>query len=101
MVASHTNTWTADSVKLKNEGSPNLYKDYSILKYGDAIKSDIDIDSLYFNYRLEAQEFGKDNWIGLLIILKKIIATRHAFDLIYMLVCAKFDIIYIINKSHI
>lgn len=59
LVASHTNTWDGTNVKLRNQQSPDLYKDYSILKYGDAIKDSIDIKSNSFEYRLEAQEFGK------------------------------------------
>lgn len=59
MVASHTNSWTADNVKLRNPNSPSLYNDYSILKYADVIKNDIEVEGLTFEYRLEAQNFGE------------------------------------------
>jgi len=59
LVASHTNTWTADNVKLRNANSPNLYNDYSILQYGDVIKNNIEVEGLTFEYRLEAQNVGK------------------------------------------
>ncbi|XP_032229700.2 uncharacterized protein LOC5505409 [Nematostella vectensis] len=63
LVTSHTNTWTADNVRLRNEGSPSLTSDYSILKYADGIKDDINIVGASFEYRLEAQSRGR--WGGI------------------------------------
>ena len=58
LVASHTNSWTAQNVLLKNAGSPQLYGDYSILKHADSIKDNINVAGLKFQYRLEAQDRG-------------------------------------------
>ena len=59
IVSSHTNDWTANSVKERNPGSPDLFKDYSILKYADKIKESYLIKEATFQYRLEAQTRGK------------------------------------------
>lgn len=59
LVASHTNSWTAANVLLRNAESPNLYQDYSILKYGDKIKDNLNVEGLSFEYRLEAQRRGE------------------------------------------
>ncbi|EDO47884.1 predicted protein [Nematostella vectensis] len=62
LVSSHTNTWTAGNLRLRNEGSPSLTSDYSILKYADDIKNDANIVGNTFEYRLEAQNRGR--WGG-------------------------------------
>lgn len=59
LVASHTNSWTTANVLLRNAKSPNLYQDYSILKYGDKIKDNLNVEGLSFEYRLEAQSRGE------------------------------------------
>ena len=56
LVASHTNSWTENNVILRN--SPKLYDDYSILKYADSIKDNINVGGTKFEYRLEAQSRG-------------------------------------------
>ena len=58
VVASHTNSWTAQNVRLRNADSPQLYGDYSILKHADSIKADINVGGSKFEYRLEAQSRG-------------------------------------------
>lgn len=60
LVASHTNTWTADNVNLRNAASPDLYKDYSILSHADTIKDNVNVEGLSLEYRLEAQSFGEN-----------------------------------------
>ena len=59
LVASHTNSWKAQNVRLRNENFPQLYGDYSILKHADVIKDNINIVGSKFEYRLEAQSRGK------------------------------------------
>ena len=59
LVSSHTNKWTAGKVHLNNKDNPNLYHDYSILKYADQMKNNYLIKDDFFEYRLEAQRFGK------------------------------------------
>ena len=59
LVASHTNSWTAQNVRLRNADSPQLYGDYSILKHADGIKANINVAGSKFEYRLEAQSRGK------------------------------------------
>lgn len=59
LVTSHTNEWTKDNVELKNEDKPSLISDYSILKYADDIKNELNIVGTKFEYRLEAQRPGK------------------------------------------
>lgn len=61
LVASHTNSWTENNVILRN--SPKLYDDYSILKYADSIKDNINVGGTKFEYRLEAQSRGR--WGGI------------------------------------
>jgi len=63
LVASHTNSWTAQNVILRNANSPTLYGDYSILKHADSIKDNINVAGLKFEYRLEAQSRGR--WGGI------------------------------------
>lgn len=63
LVASHTNSWTDRNVLLRNENSPNLYGDYSILKHADSIKNNINVAGSQFEYRLEAQNPGR--WGGI------------------------------------
>ena len=58
LVSSHTNSWTADNVKLRNSKSPRLDDDYSMLTYADSIKNNVNIKGLTFEYRLEAQSRG-------------------------------------------
>ena len=58
LVASHTNSWTAQNVILRNANSPTLHGDYSILKHADSIKDNINVAGLKFEYRLEAQSRG-------------------------------------------
>ena len=43
LVTSHTNSWTAQNVKLRNVNSPKLTDDYSILQYADSIKDNIKV----------------------------------------------------------
>ena len=58
IVSSHSNTWTSDNVRLRNEDKPNTMEDYSILKHGDALKRSYLISENTFQYRLEAQTMG-------------------------------------------
>jgi hypothetical protein len=58
LVTSHTNTWTAENVLLRNSKSPNLLKDFSILSRADDIKNNIYVSGQTFEYRLEAQSRG-------------------------------------------
>lgn len=57
LVTSHTNTWNSNTIKKKNEWNPSLTSDYSILYKANDIKSTS--VGATFEYRLEAQEFGK------------------------------------------
>lgn len=57
MVTSHTNTWKARTIKKRNRFKPSLTSDYSILYKANDIK-DTSVGAT-FEYRLEAQEFGK------------------------------------------
>ncbi|XP_066014989.1 uncharacterized protein [Pocillopora verrucosa] len=63
LVTSHTNSWTAQNVKLRNANSPKLTDDYSILQYADSIKDNIKVAGSTFEYRLEAQSRGR--WGGI------------------------------------
>ena len=58
LVSSHMNSWTETNVKLRNQDKPSLSQDYSILKYGDAIKRSYLISSSTFEYKLEAHTRG-------------------------------------------
>jgi len=58
LVTSHTNTWTADDVTLRNPDKPSLTADFSILKYADDIKNHLNVIGGKFEYRLEAQRPG-------------------------------------------
>lgn len=60
LVSSHTNTWTPENVRLRNEEKPSLKTDYSILKHADHIKYNYLIAETTFEYRLEAHSRGKD-----------------------------------------
>ena len=59
IVSSHTNSWTSDNVKLRSEATPDLKKDYSILKYANYLKRSYLIKDMKFEYRLEANTMGK------------------------------------------
>lgn len=59
LVTSHTNEWTKANVDFKNVDKPSLINDYSILKYADYIKNELNIVGTKFEYRLEAQRPGK------------------------------------------
>ena len=59
LVTSHTSTWTADNVRLRNPRNPQIDGDYSILGYADGIKDNLNVNGTTFEYRLEAQTFGK------------------------------------------
>lgn len=61
LVSSHTNSWTAQNVQLRNADSPKLNEDYSILQYADNIKDNINVAGSKFEYRLEAQSRGNVN----------------------------------------
>jgi len=61
LVSSHTNSWTAEDVKLRNADSPKLHGDYSILQYANDIKDNINVAGSKFEYRLEAQSRGNVN----------------------------------------
>ena len=58
LVASHTNSWTANNVILRNANSPQLHSDHSILQFADSIKDNINVGGSKFEYRLEAQSRG-------------------------------------------
>ena len=58
LVTSHTNSWTKDNVIMRNAESPSLTRDYSILKYADGIKNNLNVIGSKFEYRLEAQNRG-------------------------------------------
>ena len=58
LVTSHTNSWTSENVLLRNEDTPQLKNDYSILSVADTIKSNIYVYGSTFEYRLEASEIG-------------------------------------------
>ena len=66
LVTSHTNTWTAQNVKLRNVNSPKLTDDHSILQYADSIKDNINVAGSTFEYRLEAQSQGNSMYSGYL-----------------------------------
>ena len=59
LVSSHSNTWNPDNIPLRNANSPQLFEDYSILKYGDSIKDHYLLSGKAFQYRLEADHFGR------------------------------------------
>ncbi|XP_031572100.1 uncharacterized protein LOC116306186 isoform X2 [Actinia tenebrosa] len=63
LVTSRTNTWTDQNIILRNVMSPSLSQDYSILKYADDIKNNINVVGTTFEYRLEAQTRGR--WGGI------------------------------------
>jgi len=58
LVASHRGTWSKDDVTLRNADKPSLTGDYSMLKYADVIKNNLNVVGDTFEYRLEAQERG-------------------------------------------
>ena len=58
LVTSHTNSWKAQNVKLRNANYPKLTDDFSILQYADSIKNNKDVTGTTFEYRLEAQSRG-------------------------------------------
>lgn len=60
LVTSHTNTWSSGNVKRRNENQPSLKADFSILYKADEIKDSINVKGDWFNYRIEAQERGKE-----------------------------------------
>lgn len=59
LVTSHTNTWTAKNIRMRNVGKPRLDSDYSILGKADLIKDSNKVQGGSFEYRIEAHEFGK------------------------------------------
>ncbi|XP_071836091.1 uncharacterized protein [Apostichopus japonicus] len=62
LVTSATNTgWNSSSVTVRNQHSPSLYSDYSILSYADSIKEHTVAET--FKYRIEAFERGA--WGGI------------------------------------
>ncbi|XP_074614387.1 uncharacterized protein LOC141874129 [Acropora palmata] len=63
LVASHTNSWTKRNVYLRNENTPTLNGDFSILEHADNIKNNFDVAGSKFEYRLEAQK--PDRWGGI------------------------------------
>ena len=71
LVTSHTNSWTAQNVKLRNANSPKLTDDYSILQYADSIKDNIKVAGSTFEYRLEAQSRGNSLYQGSLFPFKR------------------------------
>ena len=58
LVTSHTNSWKAQNVKLRNTNYPKLTGDFSILQYADSIKNNKEVTGNTFEYRLEAQSRG-------------------------------------------
>ena len=58
LVTSHTNSWTSKNVLLRNEGTPQLEDDYSILSRADAIKDNLNVAGESFDFRLEAEKPG-------------------------------------------
>nr|XP_047135037.1 uncharacterized protein LOC100199215 isoform X2 [Hydra vulgaris] len=62
VVSSHSNTWDDKNVWLRNIDKPDLFNDYSIFKYANELKTSYKIQDDTFNYRLEANEFGR--WGG-------------------------------------
>lgn len=58
LVTSRTNTWTAQNVRSRNQDSPSLQNDYSLLQYADDIKNSLNVIGNTFEYRLEAQNPG-------------------------------------------
>ena len=58
LVTSHTNSWKAQNVKLRNANYPKLTGDFSILQYADSIKNNKEVTGTTFEYRLEAQNRG-------------------------------------------
>ena len=60
LVTSHTNSWKAQNVKLRNANYPKLTDDFSILQYADSIKNNKEVTGTTFEYRLEAQSRGNN-----------------------------------------
>ena len=58
LVTSHTNSWKAQNVKLRNTNYPKLTGDFSILQYADSIKNNKEVTGTTYEYRLEAQSRG-------------------------------------------
>lgn len=58
LVTSHTNTWTVDNVRKRNQNQPTLNGDFSILYKGDDIKDSLNVEGEWFEYRMEANERG-------------------------------------------
>ena len=52
--------WDSSTILSKNQSSPSIVSDYSILSYGDSIKSDVGGGKL--QYRIDAVSFGR--WGG-------------------------------------
>ncbi|XP_048582654.1 uncharacterized protein LOC116601185 isoform X2 [Nematostella vectensis] len=63
LVTSFTNKWTGQKVKKNNEDKPSLKQDFSILYKADDIKNSLNVVGDNFEYRLEANEFGR--WGGI------------------------------------
>ncbi|EDO27359.1 predicted protein, partial [Nematostella vectensis] len=63
LVTSHTNTWTPSVVRKRNENKPSLDDDFSILSEADSIKDEMYVKGATFEYRIEAQQFGR--WGGI------------------------------------
>lgn len=84
MVTSSTASWTKDDVTLRNSNKPGLTGDYSILKYADVIKDDVNVVGNTFEYRLEAQERGLET----VSILKSACLFMNVFVRLCMVVCA-------------
>jgi len=59
LVTSHTNTWTAENIRMRNMNTPRIDNDYSILGKADIIKDSIGVQGTSFEYRIEAHEFGE------------------------------------------
>ena len=58
LVASATNKWDPKKVLANNMDKPDLFSDYSILKYANDLKDYYMIKQDYFEYRLEAEKRG-------------------------------------------
>ena len=58
LMSSHTNSWTKEKILLHRHTKPSLYRDYSILKFGDFFMDSYRVVNT-FQYRLEAHEHGE------------------------------------------
>ncbi|KAJ7394604.1 metalloendopeptidase [Desmophyllum pertusum] len=63
LVTSHTNTWTANNVRKRNQNEPTLNGDFSILYKADVIKNSLNVEGDWFEYRIEGNERGR--WGGI------------------------------------